>query len=91
MSNEERKEPHEYPQPVYSPRFFEHPSEAYARGVQDGINWACNEANRRDSPEGYRASLALERTRSALAGARTAIRRLEERISRDNYRDDMGR
>lgn len=88
MSNDE---PHEYPKPEYSPQFAEPPSEAYDRGVNDGIMWVCNEARRRADPEGYKTAIALERNRRWLAEAKARIAQLEEQLLQHTYRDDMGR
>jgi len=70
-------EPHEYPKPEYSPQFAEPPSEAYARGVNDGIAWVCNEASRRASPEGYKMAIANNRLGRSLADAVAEIDRLK--------------
>jgi len=91
-------EPHEHPKPEYSQQFAEPPREAYARGVQDGIDWVCAEAARRFSPESYRAAVALERARKGLAEARAELVKAHQQISQlrkeiaySHYRDDMGR
>lgn len=85
------QEPHEYPKPEYSPQFAEPPSEAYDRGVNDGIDWVCKEAGRRANPEGYKMSVALERARKELAAAKSEVHRLEAALLQHTYRDDMGR
>ena len=84
-------EPHEYPKPEYNQQFAEAPSEAYARGVEDGISWVCNEAKRRSSPEGYKMALALERNRRWLAEAKAEIAQLRDALLKHTYRDDMGK
>lgn len=84
-------EPHLYPKPEYNQQFAEAPSEAYDRGVEDGISWVCNEAKRRSSPEGFKMALALERHRRWLAEAKARIAQLEAELCQHTYRDDMGR
>ena len=64
--------------PEYSQVFADCPRDAFARGVEEGIDWICQESvGRARGPEAYRAEVAYVRQQKKLAAAKARIAELE--------------
>lgn len=82
------RENHEDDKPEYMPVFADCPQEAFARGVEAGIDWLCAQSSGRCSgPEAYRGEVARGRLTKKAAASEAKLARVKALVPKWRARD----